>query len=261
VRVKYAGQIINDLDELNGIAFQGVGSGTNVDYIQVHNNQDDGVEFFGGTVNAKHIYLTGNGDDSLDWTKGWVGNVQHVVIVQGQDTGDQGFEMDNNGDAPDSEPRSIPTISNVTIVGNDNTDIGMLIREGTGGNFYNFVITGFGDACIDIDTAETFTAAGTPDDLTGTLTMNNSVVDCNLNFEDDTVENNEAWAAEAWFSAQDGNIELDTGMTDYLNSDAVNALDAFDSESLGNFFDDAEYVGAVPGADTDWTEGWTFRPL
>ena len=245
VRVKYAGQIINDLDELNGIAFQGVGSGTNVDYIQVHNNQDDGVEFFGGTVNAKHIYLTGNGDDSLDWTKGWVGNVQHVVIVQGQDTGDQGFEMDNNGDAPDSEPRSIPTISNVTIVGNDNTDIGMLIREGTGGNFYNFVITGFGDACIDIDTAETFTAAGTPDDLTGTLTMNNSVVDCNLNFEDDTVENNEAWAAEAWFSAQDGNIELDTGMTDYLNSDAVNALDAFDSESLGNFFDDAEYVGAV----------------
>ena len=51
--VKYAGFLINDLDELNGIAFQGVGSGTNVDYVQVHNNQDDGVEFFGGTVNAK----------------------------------------------------------------------------------------------------------------------------------------------------------------------------------------------------------------
>ena len=52
----------------------------------------------------KHLYLTGNRDDSLDWTKGWTGYVQHVVIHQGADTGDQGMEMDNNGDAPDSRP-------------------------------------------------------------------------------------------------------------------------------------------------------------
>ena len=56
---------------LNGIAFQGVGSGTEVDYIQVHMNADDGVEFFGGTVGIKHVLVTGVGDDSMDWTDGW----------------------------------------------------------------------------------------------------------------------------------------------------------------------------------------------
>jgi len=256
--VKYAGFLINDLDELNGIAFQGVGSGTNVDYVQVHNNQDDGIEFFGGTVNAKHLYLTGNRDDSLDWTKGWTGYVQHVVIHQGTDTGDQGMEMDNNGDAPDSSPRAQPVISNVTIVGNDNTDIGMLIREGTGGNFYNFVITGMGDGCIDIDQIETFTAAGTPDNLTGVMTMNNTVVDCASNFVEDT---DEPYSVESWFLAQDGNVELSTGMSDYINSSAVNALDYFQPETLGPFFDETDYIGAVPSAEEDWTEGWTFRPL
>lgn len=70
MQVKYAGNLINDEDELNGIAFQGVGSGTTCDHIQVHNNADDGVEFFGGTVNVKHVVLTGNGDDSMDWTDG-----------------------------------------------------------------------------------------------------------------------------------------------------------------------------------------------
>lgn len=255
--VKYAGFLINDLDELNGIAFQGVGSGTNVDYVQVHNNQDDGVEFFGGTVNAKHLYLTGNRDDSLDWTFGWTGNVQHVVIVQGEDTGDQGFEMDNNGDAPDSLPRARPTMSNVTMIGNDNTDVGMLIREGTGGNFYNFAIVGFGDGCLDIDNTETFTAAGSPSSLTGTLTMNNTVLDCASSYIEDT---DEPWTVEAWFIAQDGNTELDTGMTDYVNSSSVNAMSAFDPQSLGDFFDEADYVGAVPSEEEDWTEGWTFRP-
>lgn len=255
--VKYAGFLINDLDELNGIAFQGVGSGTNVDYIQVHNNQDDGIEFFGGTVNARHLYLTGNRDDSLDWTKGWQGKVQHVVVVQGEDTGDQGFEMDNNGDAPDLAPRAQPVIANATLVGNANTDIGMLIREGTGGNFYNFVITGFGDGCIDIDTTETFTAAGTPDNLSGTLTMNNSVVDCETNYIEDA---GEAFTVEAWFEAQDGNTMLETGMSDYINSTAVNNINHFETESLGPWFDETDYVGAVPGAGEDWTAGWTFTP-
>lgn len=257
VVVKYAGFLINDLDELNGIAFQGVGSGTNVDYVQVHNNQDDGVEFFGGTVNAKHLYLTGNRDDSLDWTQGWTGHVQHVIVVHGTDTGDQGFEMDNNGDAPDSTPRAKPTIANATLIGNANTDIGMLIREGTGGNFYNFVIAGFGDGCIDIDTAETFTAAGTPNNLTGTLTMNNSVVDCSKNFVEDT---DEAYTVEAWFTGQDGNTETSINMTDYINTSDVNALSAFDPTQLGSFFDAASYVGAVKDSDSDWTEGWTYKP-
>jgi hypothetical protein len=180
-----------------------------------------------------------------------------VIVVHGSDTGDQDFEMDNNGDAPDSTPRAQPTIANVTMIGNANTDVGMLIREGTGGNFYNFVIAGFGDGCIDIDTTETFTAAGTPNNLTGVLTMNNSVVDCTTNFIEDA---GEAFTTEAWFSAQDGNTELSTSMTDYINSSAVNAESAFDASSLGSFFDSVDYIGAVPDTDSDWTDGWTYKP-
>ena len=82
VVVKFAGSNVDPENQLNGIAFQGVGSGTEVDYVQVHNNLDDGVEFFGGTVNAKHMVLTGNADDSLDWTDGWQGSIQYLIIDQ-----------------------------------------------------------------------------------------------------------------------------------------------------------------------------------
>ena len=81
VVVKYAGSNVDPENQLNGIAFQG-GAGTRVDYIQVHNNLDDGIEMFGGTVNLKHVVLSGNADDSLDWTDGWIGNVQFLQIVQ-----------------------------------------------------------------------------------------------------------------------------------------------------------------------------------
>ena len=64
--VKYAGSNVDPENQLNGIAFQGVGSGTTVEYIEVFNNLDDGVEFFGGTAEAK--YLVVDGGDS-EWKK------------------------------------------------------------------------------------------------------------------------------------------------------------------------------------------------
>ncbi len=71
--VKYAGFEIAPDNELNGITFGGVGSETTVEYVQVHANSDDGVEFFGGSVNAKYLVLTGNQDDSVDWDNGYNG--------------------------------------------------------------------------------------------------------------------------------------------------------------------------------------------
>ena len=65
VRVQFAGFKYSDINELNGIAFQGVGRGTVVENVQVHANQDDGVEFFGGTVNARNLVLTEIEDDSV----------------------------------------------------------------------------------------------------------------------------------------------------------------------------------------------------
>ena len=255
LQVLYAGFEITPDNELNGIAFQGVGRGTNVDYIQVHNNSDDGVEFFGGTVNAKHLMLTGNSDDSLDWVLGWQGKVQHVVIYQ-TDEGDQGIEADNLDSARDSLPRSRPIIANATLVGNGNTDIGILLREGTGGELYNFVVTGFDESCIDIDHSATFLNAGSSaTNLSGELTMNNSVVDCDVNFGESVDDN---WSVETWFTSQAGNTATQTNLVDgYINSSAINAMPAAVLDDP--FFDKVDYIGAVPDAARDWTQGWTFR--
>ena len=95
VRVQHAGFEITTDNELNGIAFQGVGNGTNVDYIQVHANDDDGIEFFGGTVDANHVVITGVDDDAIDWVSGWNGTIQYALIV-GSGVGDNGFEGDSN---------------------------------------------------------------------------------------------------------------------------------------------------------------------
>ena len=81
VRVEYAGYEIFPGNELNGITFGGVGSGTTVDYVQVHNNQDDCVEFFGGTVNVTHLVCTGAGDDNLDIDWGYTGKMQYLSLI------------------------------------------------------------------------------------------------------------------------------------------------------------------------------------
>lgn len=254
LQVKYAGYEITPEDELNGIGFQGVGNGTLLDYIQVHNNFDDGIEFFGGTANAKHVYLSGNGDDNVDWTFGWTGKLQHVVVVQ-TDRGDQGIEADNNASGLDSLPRSHPHISNITLIGNSNTDTGILLREGTAGNISNAVVTGFADDCIDIDHTPTFVNAGSSaTSLTGELTMTNSVVNCSVNFRE---EAGDLFTVQAWFTNQAGNSTTNVGMTSYINTPAVNALTP--ATQTDSWFDATDYVGAVKNVASDWTAGWTYK--
>ena len=90
----HAGYLFTPEDELNSLALQGVGSKTNLDYIQIHNGADDGIEFYGGNVDGKHLYLTGIDDDSLDWTTGYTGRLQHVLIKL-TNTGDNCIEADN----------------------------------------------------------------------------------------------------------------------------------------------------------------------
>ncbi|MEJ2533024.1 MAG: hypothetical protein P8Y92_14625, partial [Halioglobus sp.] len=146
--VKYAGSNVDPENQLNGIAFQGVGAGTVVDYVQVHNNLDDGIEFFGGTVSAKHVVLTGHADDSLDWTDGWTGSLQYVHIEQGDDSADNGIEADNREGDENAQPRSNPTIANMTIIGNPG-ERAIRLRRGTGADLYNTLVTGSA-TCIDV---------------------------------------------------------------------------------------------------------------
>ncbi|MEX0617620.1 MAG: hypothetical protein WD180_01545, partial [Pseudohongiellaceae bacterium] len=257
VQVKYAGQNFTETNELNGIAFQAVGHGTNLDYIQVHNNSDDGVEFFGGTVNAKHLVLTGNEDDSLDWTYGWNGKVQHVVVMQTGGRGDFCIEADSNDDNNDAAPRSHPTIANMTCVGKGADGVGIRLREGTAADLRNFVMTGFNDICIDIDGAATFTSAGgSLGSLNGNLTLRNSRLDSFCAFED---EAGEAFTASGWFDAQTGSslgvVDLG-GPVGWANGSAINSISP--SLPTDEFFDNVDHIGAIKDGSSDWTEGWTL---
>ena len=160
LRVEFAGFELSPDNELNGIAFQGVGSGTVAEHLQVHFNKDDGMEFFGGTVNAKYILLTSNGDDNIDWVEGWVGSLQFAAVVQSGDDADQGIEADNKELQNNITPRSNPNVYNVTLIGGANSgpesDDGILLREGTAGKIYNSIVMGFGEAGIAIRQATTF---------------------------------------------------------------------------------------------------------
>lgn len=254
-RVSFAGNLINDEDELNGIAFQGVGNGTQVDFIQVHNNADDGVEFFGGTVNVKHVVLTGNGDDSMDWTDGWTGNAQFVLIDQADDAGDRGIEGDNRSSNNTLTPRSNPTVSNFTFVGGAAGDTGMVIRAGTAGRFLNGIITAFQDAGVDIDSDETAAQA-----TAGNVTFDSMLVVGNAeNLETDDDSGDAATVAA--FNAGANNVTSGTtSVTDesYVPAAGDTTTPATDPSAIDPFFDSVDYVGAVEDASDTWYQGWTL---
>ncbi len=229
VVVKYAGSNVDPENQLNGIAFQGVGDGTEVDFIQVHNNLDDGVEFFGGTVNASHVVLTGNADDSLDWTDGWQGSIQYLVIDQAADSGDNGIEADNREGDETAQPRSLPKIANMTIAGNPG-ERAIRLRRGTGLELYNSVVQGSGN-CLRIQ-GDSLNQLGTGIQFDG------------VSFDCDTVvEGDDAAAIDALLA--DSNVST-TGQT----------VSAADLSALG-VFEPTTFIGAVENADEDWTLGWT----
>jgi len=87
-------------------------------YIQVQGNSDDGIEFYGGTVNVKHGVFTNNLDDSVDWDEGYQGNLQYIIVKQSPNGSGEAFEMDTLGT---NLFLSKPTLANVTIVADKKT--------------------------------------------------------------------------------------------------------------------------------------------
>jgi hypothetical protein len=83
VSIRHAGADISSGNELNGLTLGGVGSGTFIDHIEVVGNQDDGIEFFGGTVNASNLLVWAQNDDAFDVDQGWEGTVTNYVAIEG----------------------------------------------------------------------------------------------------------------------------------------------------------------------------------
>ena len=226
VRLEYTGYAFDEEHESNGISLYGVGSGTTISYVQTYVGSDDGIEFFGGSVNVDHCVVVNCTDDSFDWTEGWNGTAHHLVAYQGDPTCDCLMECDNNGDNEVAEPFSHPNLSYVTLIGNNSTENsrGVRLRAGTEVTLDNAVITGKPHT-INVETAHTQESLA---DNTSKLT----------------------------------NITM-TG--DFRNENETPSYDQDDFVSAGNIANASfevtdRYYTPGKGAfetSTDWTEGWT----
>ncbi|MCK6601830.1 MAG: T9SS C-terminal target domain-containing protein, partial [Bacteroidetes bacterium] len=121
VRIEYAGIAFTPNNEINGLTFGGVGRGTTIDYVQVSWANDDSFEWFGGTVNAKHLIAYQGLDDDFDTDFGFSGKLQFLLSIRDKEiadvSGSNGFESDNDATGSTSSPRTSPTWYNVTLIG------------------------------------------------------------------------------------------------------------------------------------------------
>ncbi len=263
VRVWYGGRSIGQDNEINGITLAGVGRGTTVEYCEVAFNLDDGFEMFGGTVDLRYCSVLFAGDDAFDTDLGYQGRGQYLFVLIGDEDGNRGFEMDNDGSDMDKQPRSHPKFSNVTIIGSggdsvaaDNDQL-IRMREGSGGDFRNMILVDGKEAGIRITDTPTLdlisTRPGTAPDYLY-FSPNNIVYNCKAGqFRDDygisAIDTPVVIAATGRESAEAGTVTVlpAAGGPAYHDVDPVYGND---------FFDPAEFKGAF--GSVNWLLGWSW---
>jgi len=280
LRVEYGGFRFTTENELNNIAFEAVGRGTIIDFVQAHAGLDDGIEMFGGTVNLKHLVLTANEDDSFDYTEGFRGKVQFVIIQHDPLDSDKGTEQDNFELNHDATPRAEPIFWNWTVIGkpdpsstagvpNGNSIAAYNIRRGARPHFFNQYVQNW-RAVMDIDDDATCVGSQT---ATGFEFKNSIIAGPNVTIADpDTGDplgcggGNE----ETFITGQPTNqVIAASTLLSPLTFVVPDWRPAFGTATGGGtppadgFFDvTATYVGAVPPANASksnipWYSGWT----
>jgi len=276
VRVEFAGVEFSPDNELNGIAFQGVGRGGSYEFIQVHMNRDDALEWFGGTADIKYAVASNAADDSFDWTFGWSGRAQFVAITLRGDDGDNGIEADNNEFNNNLLPRSNPQIYNITLCGDPDRNEGgespraANLRRGTAFTIRNFLITGFKTVGFQIETSNTATTSQVDN---GTTQMGAGVawgMPTNMHASVTTYMNSGRFpniTAAATTDAQVGISAAGCSSHDNPNFQpsgvatlAGGQLAPIQPPNDG-FFEAVTFIGAVAPAPADnWMAGWTSFP-
>ncbi len=154
VRIEFAGVAFEPDKEINGLTLGGVGSGTVIDYVQVSYSGDDSYEWFGGTVNAKHLIAFRGLDDDFDTDNGYSGKVQFGVSLRDPSIADQcscsssnAFESDNDGSGTAALPQTSVAFANMSVyiapdVPNGKYNAGALIRRNSAMSLYNSLIVG-----------------------------------------------------------------------------------------------------------------------
>ena len=269
VRVWNGGSSIAPDNEINGITLAGVGRGTTVEYCEVGLNLDDGFEMFGGTVDLKYCSVIAVGDDAFDTDAGYQGRGQFLLVVRADDS-DKGHEMDSktNGDL-DSQPRSHPHFANVTVISSvAHGEDALRLREGTGGDFRNYIIHGANDGVRNDDNGSELVtqdlaaaqAHGHPNYLyiSGSMVMNGLA---DVPWDDFDESTDGAWtgtmvteSAGLAMTVDANGLPATLHVNPPLNSIAFENVDEVIED---DFFTQTDYKGAF-SSDSNWLEGWSY---
>ncbi|MBK9734082.1 MAG: T9SS C-terminal target domain-containing protein [Saprospiraceae bacterium] len=168
VRIEFGGIAFETDKEVNGLTLGGVGSGTVIDFVQVSHNGDDGFEWFGGSVNPKHLISYKNIDDDFDTDWGFSGLVQYGLSFRDPKVADQctcsdsnGFESDNDAAGSDATPQTNCKFANISIIIGEGTPdakfrSGFRLRRNSALSAYNCLVVGaFPKGGIELQDAPT----------------------------------------------------------------------------------------------------------
>jgi hypothetical protein len=139
ISIRHGGSNIGEGNEINGLTLGGVGSGTIIEYVEVVANQDDGMEWFGGTVNVSHALVWNSGDDAFDTDQAWAGTLDNFVGICGPTT-DHALEIDG----PEGSYLDGHTVKNGSIKGYPTSELGDF-RDGARALFENIYFFNFPD--------------------------------------------------------------------------------------------------------------------
>ena len=275
VRIEFPGIAFQENNEINGLTLAGVGATTTIDHIQVSYSGDDSYEFFGGSVNAKHLIAFGGLDDDFDMDNGFSGKLQFGVVLRDPDqadaSGSNGLEHDNDASGSTASPFTTPIITNVSILGPLTTTTGAIntnykrsahLRRNTHTNVYNSVFAGFPTGLmIDGTAAE---ANATNNDL---IFRSSVLAGMTADFG---VASGSTWDIATWFATNGWNNTVFTNSSDLLlavpfdlsspdllpneGSPLLSGADFTWGPLTDGFFQPVSYRGAF--GLVDWTSGW-----
>lgn len=267
VRIAEGGKVAGPNNEINGLTLQGVGHGTTVEYVHVHGNLDDGIEWFGGTVNVKYVVLTNNDDDDIDFDEGYKGNIQYAIVVKDQvktePTGSndpRGIEANSSDD--EYAPQTSAVLANVTIIGgpvNNNAahskgqQPGMRLRGAVSVAIHNSAVNGFDTGCIRIDDADV--AGDGTNVVPSATTLNNVIGSCTAGLYQKRASNMPLGVTGELAFNLDTAFALTQGEATFAEASTITALD----NGSGFIFDQTDFIGAVKpttAAADAWWAGW-----
>lgn len=278
VRIEYGGYPFQPDKELNSLTMGAVGSGTEIDYVEVMYGYDDAFEWFGGSVNCKHLISYKTLDDDFDTDFGFHGKIQFAIAIRDKDkadvSGSNCFESDNDASGTTTTPFTAPVFANVTVIGpkqdastsiSTNFKRAAHIRRNTRISIINSILVGYPTGIL-IDGSKCGTNL-----LNGDIELKGIILGGMTKALDTTGTTSVGLGLSTLFSTTGWGNEIKTNTSDAGITAAYGAGSAFDpsaasgsvaasgavtSTKLTSFFTTTSFRGAVGVGDT-WWKTWS----